>query len=173
MPYFLVWKLCIKRLVHHAVCCIILVLSLVPFNAIPTTQNSVLRVDVRILYPTETLSPSHIQNTKDYYIITITSSHGPQLAGYGSSSALPHPASHTAAPCRTAPGPSNLCPSFLPTLITIHSSYGCLDVRNLTGPPRPYRPLLRVRGRFCFQIVPPCRQYICKLVQCFFFYSGY
>ena len=36
MPYFLVWSLCIKRLVHHAVYCIILVLSLYsPFYAIP------------------------------------------------------------------------------------------------------------------------------------------
>ena len=31
MPYFLVWSLCIKRLMHHAVYCIILVLSLVLF----------------------------------------------------------------------------------------------------------------------------------------------
>ena len=31
MPYFFVWSLCIKRLVHHAVYCIILVLSLVLF----------------------------------------------------------------------------------------------------------------------------------------------
>ena len=31
MPYFLVWSLCIKCLVHNAVCCIILVLSLVLF----------------------------------------------------------------------------------------------------------------------------------------------
>ena len=31
MPYFLVWSLCIKRLVHRAVYCIILVLSLVLF----------------------------------------------------------------------------------------------------------------------------------------------
>ena len=34
--------------------------------------------------------------------------------------------SYTAAPRRTAPGPSNLCPSYLTTLVTIHSSYGCL-----------------------------------------------
>ena len=35
---------------------------------------------------------------------------------------------------------------------------------NLKGPPlpRPDRPLLRVRGRFFFQIMPPCRQYIFK-----------
>ena len=31
VPYFLVWSLCIKRLVNHAVCCIILFLSLVLF----------------------------------------------------------------------------------------------------------------------------------------------
>ena len=34
--------------------------------------------------------------------------------------------SYTAAPRRTAPGPSNRCPSYLTTLVTIHSSYGCL-----------------------------------------------
>ena len=52
----------------------------------------------------------------------IASSRGPN----GGSSALPRPSSCTAAPRRTAPGPSNLCPSYLTTFITIHSSYGCL-----------------------------------------------
>ena len=33
-------------------------------------QNSVLRLDVCILHPTETQSPSHIQNTKDTPTIT-------------------------------------------------------------------------------------------------------
>ena len=88
-------------------------------------QNSILRLAVCILHPTETQSPSHIQNTKDTPTITsftITSSRGPN----GGSSALPRPSSYTAAPRRTAPGPSNLCPSYLTTFITIHSSYGCL-----------------------------------------------
>ena len=80
-------------------------------------QNSILRLAVCILHPTETQSPSHIQNTKDtpttlrHYVITITSSSGPN----GGSSALPRPSSYMAAPRRTAPGPSNLCPSYLTT----------------------------------------------------------
>ena len=36
-----------------------------------------------------------------HYVITITSSRGPQLAGYGGLSTLPHPASYTADPRRT------------------------------------------------------------------------
>ena len=42
MPYFLGWSLCIKRLVHHAVYCIILVLSLVLLN---TQQGAKLPTD--------------------------------------------------------------------------------------------------------------------------------
>ena len=70
------------------------------------------------------ISESHpeYEGHAHHYVITITSSRGPN----GGSSALPHPSSYTAAPRRTAPGHSNLCPSYLTTLITIHSSYGCL-----------------------------------------------
>ena len=45
---------------------------------------------------------------------------------YSATISLPRPSSYTAAPRRTAPGPSNLCPSYLTTFITIHSSYGYL-----------------------------------------------
>ena len=99
-----------------------------------------------------------------HYIIPRTTA---QPAGYGGSSALPHPASYTVAPRRTAPSPSNLCPSFLLTLMTIHSSYGCLvfikdrsdKLKKVRPPlPRPDRPLLRVRGRFSDNAAMP--QYI-------------
>ena len=68
---------------------------------------------------------SRIRRTRPplrHYVITITSSREPNRG----SSALPRPSSYTAAPRRMAPGPSNLCPSYLTTLVTIHSSYGCL-----------------------------------------------
>ena len=56
MPYFLVWSLCIKRLVHHAVCCIILVLSLVllcnPY--IPFLIYEIFHLLVIIAFPRET-----------------------------------------------------------------------------------------------------------------------
>ena len=70
------------------------------------------------------ISESHpeYEGHAHHYVITITSYRGPN----GGSSALPRPSSYTAAPRRTAPGHSNLCPSYLTTLITIHSSYGCL-----------------------------------------------
>ena len=70
------------------------------------------------------ISESHpeYEGHAHHYVITITSSRGLN----GGSSALLRPSSYTAAPRRTAPGPSNLCPSYLITLITIHSSYGCL-----------------------------------------------
>ena len=87
-------------------------------------QNSVLRLAVCILHPTETQSPNHIQNTKD--TPTTTSLQLRHPADQMEASALPCPSSYTAAPRRTAPGHSNLCPSYLTTLITIHSSYGCL-----------------------------------------------
>ena len=105
-----------------------------------------------------------------HYVITITSSSGPN----GGSSALPRPSSYTAAPRRTTPGPSNLCQSYLTTLITIQRSYGCLVKKRekkeymyvkdrcdeLEGPP----PTSKARpttseGAWAFftQIVPPCR----------------
>ena len=60
------------------------------------------------------ISESHpeYEGHAHHYVITITSSRGPN----GGSSALPRPSSYTAAPRRTAPGPSNLCPSYLTTL---------------------------------------------------------
>ena len=127
MPYFLIWSLHQAPGVSYVIL-YVLVLSLVTIPISLSIQNSILRLAVCILHPTETQSPSHIQNTKDtpttlrHYVITITSSRGPN----GGSSALPRPSSYTAAPRRTAPGPSNLCPSYLTTFITIHSSYGCL-----------------------------------------------
>ena len=84
-------------------------------------QNSVLRLAVCILKLNLRVT-SRIRRRRPPYVITITSSRGPN----GGSSALPLPSSYTAAPRRTAPGHSNLCPSYLTTLITIHSSYGCL-----------------------------------------------
>ena len=77
------------------------------------------------------MSKSHpeYEGHAHHYVITIMSSRRP-LAGYGGLSALPHPASYTAAPHRTAHGPINLCPSFLPTRITFHSSYGCLVLKS-------------------------------------------
>ena len=85
-------------------------------------QNSVLYTPCR-LHPASngnSISESHLEyeGHAHHYVITITSSRGPN----GGSSALPRPSSYTAAPRRTAPGPSNLCPSYLTTLITIHSS---------------------------------------------------
>ena len=67
--------------------------------------------------------------------------------------------SYTAAPRRTAPGPSNLCPSYLTTLVTIHSSYGCLvkRVQELESPPATSeaRPTTSEGAwAFFFQIMP-------------------
>ena len=95
---------------------------------------------------------------------------------YGGSSALPRHSSYTAAPRRTAPGPSNF---YLTALVTIHSSYGCLvkikkstvyvkdrcdhryiyDVTNLKGPPATSEALPTTsEGAWAFfQIMPPCR----------------
>ena len=95
-------------------------------SAYAITQNSVLRLAVYILHTTETQSLSHIQNTKDTPTITSLQLRHPADQMEARARALPRPFSYTAAPRRTAPGPSNLCPSYLTTLITIHSSYGCL-----------------------------------------------
>ena len=72
MPYFLVWSLsssawCIMQYTVYA--CLVSC----HFYAIPLTlsiQNSILRLAVCILHPTETQSPSHIQNAKDTPTIT-------------------------------------------------------------------------------------------------------
>ena len=68
---------------------------------------------VCILHPTETQSPSHIQNTKDTPTLTSLQLRHPadQMEARALYRALL--ASYTAAPRRTAPGPSNLCPSYL------------------------------------------------------------
>ena len=141
-------------------------LSLSIQNSLPFASNG------------NSISESHpeYEGHAHHYVITITSSRGPN----GGSSALPRPSSYTAAPRMTAPCPSNLCPSYLTTLITIHSSYGCLvkkriDVTNLKGPPATSNARLTTsEGAWAFfpQIMPPCRQYIFKLVQYFFRYSG-
>ena len=76
---------------------------------------------------------SRIRRTRPplrHYVITITSLRNynyviPRTKWRLERSTAPY-SSYTAAPRRTAPGPSNLCPSYLTTLVTIHSSYGCL-----------------------------------------------
>ena len=91
-------------------------------------QISILCLAVCILHPTETQSPSHIQNTKDTPTITSLRNYNyvvPRTKWRLVRSTAPY-YSYRAAPRRTAPGPSNLCPSYLTTLVTIHSSYGCL-----------------------------------------------
>ena len=88
----------------------------------------ILCLAVCILHPTETQSPSHIQNTKDTPTITSLRNYNyviPWTKRRLEGSTAPY-SSYTAPPRRTAPGPSNLCPSYLTTLVTIHSSYGCL-----------------------------------------------
>ena len=102
--------------------------SRIPFNfarcmlfASCIQQKLHLRVTSRIR---RTCPPLH----NCHYVIR-----GPQLAGYMEARVLSctrYPASYTAAPRRTARGPSNLCPFLLPTLITIHSSYGCEYVKD-------------------------------------------
>ena len=92
----------------------------IQFYALPFASYIQRKLNLRVT--------SRIRRTRPplrHYVITITSSRGPN----GGSSALPRPSSYTAAPRRTAPGPSNLCPSYLTTFITIHSSYGCLVER--------------------------------------------
>ena len=87
----------------------------IQFYALPFASYIQRKLNLRVT--------SRIRRTRPplrHYVITITSSRRP------GSSALPRPSSYTAAPRRTAPGPSNLCPSYLTTFITIHSSYGCL-----------------------------------------------
>ena len=89
----------------------------IQFYALPFASYIQRKLNLRVT--------SRIRRTRPplrHYVITITSSRGPN----GGSSALPRPSSYTAAPRRTAPGPSNFCPSYLTTFITIHSSYGCL-----------------------------------------------
>ena len=106
-------------------------LTLAPItSAMLSTFNSKFSFTPCRLHPASngnSISESHpeYEGLAHHYVITITSSRGPN----GGSSALPRPSSYTAPPRRTAPGPSNLCPSYLTTLVTIHSSYGCLVKR--------------------------------------------
>ena len=131
------------------------------FYCFPITlsiQISILCLAVCILHPTETQSPSHIQNTKDTPTITSLRNYNyviPRTKRRLERSTAPY-SSYTAAPRRTAPGPSNLCPSYLTTLVTIHSSYGCLVEKiyvkdrcdELERSASHFRGTLRVRGRF-------------------------
>ena len=95
----------------------------IPFNSKFNSKFSFTPCRLHPASNGNSISESHpeYEGHAHHYVITITSSRGPN----GGSSALP-PSSYTAAPRRTAPGHSNLCPSYLTKLITIHSSYGCL-----------------------------------------------
>ena len=92
-----------------------------PFNSkLSFAGSSSIQLQLRV--------PSRIRKTRPplrHYHNVVPRTRG--MHSQPGSSALPHPASYTAAQRRTAPSPSNLCPSFLPTLITIHSSYGHAD----------------------------------------------
>ena len=125
MPYFLVWSLSSSTCASCGMYILVLFLLLFMQSLYPLYNpfNSKSSFTPCRLHPASngnSISESHqeYEGHAHHYVITITSSRGPN----GDSSALQRPSSYTAAPRRTAPGLSNLCPSYLNTLVTIHSS---------------------------------------------------